>query len=785
MVARCPTDGVRGARPVHIAAVAFLLGTLSLLWLPALPVLAPAATALLVIAAVLALGVSHTRALGFAVLGFLHALIAAEAVLEARLPRALEGRPLDVVGVVVALPASDPRRVRFRLRVEQVNDPAGKPIAWGDGALLRLSWYARRGAEPPALGGGERLSLRVKLRRPRGLANAAGFDYERWLFTERIAATGYVIAARAPAVDAQGGVLLAVRAALAARVREAAAEVPRRAMLVALTLGERSGLDGREWELLRATGTGHLVAISGLHVGMLALLAFVVVRRAWVLWPALPRLLAAPRAAAIGALLVAACYAALAGFTLPTQRALVMVAVAMLALVARRSVAPGDALAAALLLVVLLDPLAGLAAGFWLSFAATAVLLHVVTGRCIRASRPWSRVLLLQLAVGLGLAPVALGVFGFQPLLAPLANLLAIPWTAWLIVPLSLLGAVFAALAPDLAVLPLWLAGHAADVLFAGLSALVEFGGDWRLWREPSLAAVAAAMVGTTLLLLPRGATFRWIGLLWLAPLLLTSPAVRAPGEVEVAVLDVGQGLSVLVTTTRHALLYDTGPSYPGGFDSGRAVILPYLRVRGIERLDVLLLSHANADHTGGADAVLAGIPVGKVLHNAPRRGTHTEACVRGQGWVWDGIEFDLLHPSASAGEVTVDNNGSCVLRVRGPGGSVLLPADLESAGEATLLASGADIDVTMLVVGHHGSRTSSSAAFIDATRPRLAVFSTGYRNRYGFPVAEVAARLRAAGARLLDTATDGAVLVRLTADGAAPTVRRLREQRRAIWREP
>ena len=317
------------------SAAGFLLGILALLSLPVLPALDGAAPALLLLAAALGVLRATSRPLAFAILGFLHAHAVAGSVLSNRLPHDLEGVVLDLEGEVATLPSETPLRSRFEFTVGHAATAAGESLGWGAGARVRLSWYERRGVPRTRLRGGERLTLRVKLRRPRGLANPAGFDYERWLFAQRIAATGYVVGARLPERLETGFGLTALRAELAARLRQQAANVARPAMLEALTLGARGGLDAGEWQQLRDTGTGHLVAISGLHVGMLALLGYAIVRRGWALSARLTQCVAAPRAAAVLALLLATAYAALAGFTLPTQRALAMVAVVMVAIMTK------------------------------------------------------------------------------------------------------------------------------------------------------------------------------------------------------------------------------------------------------------------------------------------------------------------------------------------------------------------------------------------------------------------------------------------------------------------
>jgi competence protein ComEC len=712
------------------------------------------------------------RPVALAAAGFLWAWFSATTVLQQHLPAALEGEDLVLEGVVAGIPETDTQRTRFLLETSRLlHDGAELPPP----GRVRLAWYA----PAPPLQAGERWRLQVRLKRPHGMVNPGSFDYEGWLYQQRLRATGYVRPGTETvrlAQDSGDFPLQRLRQQLYEKLTVLAGEHPLGGMLAALALGERQGITPAQWQLLRATGTNHLVAISGLHIGIVAGLLFFLVRRFWP-WP---ERLPSPKAAALAALFAALLYAALAGFSIPTRRALIMVAVAMLALLGQRTPRPSRVLALALLAVLLLDPLAVLAPGFWLSFGAVAVILYGMGAR-LGSGGWWWRWGRVQLLVAAGLAPLLAVWFQQVPLVAPLANLPAVPWVSLLVVPLVLLGT---ALAP---VLP----GAAAGVLHLALLALdglwwwLEFCAGLAPQEWSVLAAapwtVVPAVLGLAWLLAPRGWPARWLGLFWLLPMLLVQPPGPAPGEAAVTVLDVGQGLAVLVRTAGHVLLYDTGPRYGPDADAGAMVIVPLLRHFGIDRIDTLILSHGDTDHAGGLSTVVAALPVGRTLSSSaePAAGIDADICRRGQGWRWDGIDFELLYPpqdTASRG-----NDGSCVLRVSNSAGSVLLSGDIEAAAEGELLVFAPErLRSDVLVAPHHGSRTSSSPPFVTAVAARHVLFSVGYRNRYGFPHPAVAARYSSAGTESHTTAAEGAITVRLTADSVV--LESWRQQARRYW---
>lgn len=742
---------------MRLLALSLLLGDMlfqQLSELPPFPWLAP-----LIVAGLFYSLVTRSRPLAGVALGFFLAQAHAEARLEPALAPELEGREVVVIGRIDGLPQRRPGLTRFIFEVERL-EADGRPHPAP--RRLRLSWYG----EAPPLHAGERWGLRLRLKRPHGFMNPGGFDYEGWLFRRGIGATGYV---RAPApgrlAPAPPGIDR-LRQHLVEAVESSLPPDSRRAVILALTVGERSGLTDEQWALLRRTGTSHLMAISGLHIGLVAGLCMLCLRALWPRLPGLGERLAAPRAAALAGLAGAGAYALVAGLSVPTQRALIMLAVALGAVWLRRPVQPLQGLAAALTLILIIDPLAVLSAGFWLSFGAVAIILYGFAGRARRpgGAPAWGR---LQLGLALGLLPLGLTYFQQAPLLAPLANLLLVPWVGLVVVPLSLTGVLLLPLAS----VPGGLLLRLADLALAPVWPLLEFlaalpGASWTQHAPPAWSLPLAAL-GVVLLLAPRGWPGRLPGLVLLAVPVLTPPPRPAEGEAWLTVLDVGQGLAVVVETRGHDLVFDTGPRYTADFNAGEAAVLPYLRARGRSRIDTLVVSHGDSDHSGGAAALLEALPVGELLEG-PGFSAGGEPCMAGRRWEWDGVRFELLHPPP--GWNGDENNGSCVLRIEAGGQAALLAADLERAGEGALLAGrgrGA-LRAEVLLVPHHGSRSSSSAAFIAAVAPELAVVSAGYRNRWGFPHPEVVARYRAAGARVLNTVEQGALRVVL-GRGEAP----------------
>jgi competence protein ComEC len=702
-------------------------------------------------------------------------------VLERALSPELEGRDLEVIGRIADLPSPVEHGLRFRFDIEQAT-LAGATVDVP--ARVQLNWSG----PVPALVAGDQWRLTVRLRRPHGFQNPGGFDREAHLFQQRVRATGYVrekelqekLATRPSGLHA-GYRLDRFRQQLSLQMRALLPDHPFIAMVTAFANGDDDAIPDDQWEVLNRTGTSHLIAISGMNIGFVAGLAFLLLRRVWA-WSGHATLwMPAPRVAALGAMLAALGYAALAGFAIPTVRALIMLAVAMSGVFFGAQFAPSVLLAAALLVVLVWDPLSVMSAGFWLSFIAVAVILYAIVGTGADTFKTrisaWGRV---QLAIGLALFPVLLFMFQQASLAGPFANLLAIPVVELIVIPATLAGVALNFLAPaELAVLPLLLAAQALAWLWPVLVWFSNLPGVIWAQSAPPLWAMAAAVIGALLLLAPRGFPARWMGIAWILPLFVVRPATPAAGEAWLTLLDVGQGLSAVVRTQSHTLVFDTGPRLGSRFDTGRAVVVPYLRHAGVRELDVLMISHGDNDHIGGATSVLKEFPAGKVQSSVPERLPNALACERGQRWEWDGVRFVVLNPDPASRHK--GNNRSCVLRIETAHGRALLPADIARPAERRLVREQAAwLPAEVLVAPHHGSKSSSSPEFLEAVQPKLLLVPVGYRNRYRHPHPDVVARYRERGVVLADSAASGAIEVRFA--GGGYQIEQYRQAHRRYW---
>lgn len=730
--------------------------------------------------------------------GFLWAAWRAEIRLADGLPAVWEGRDVVLRGRVADLPQRMEEGVRFGFRVEVVEPAEGDSVPQVP-ENIQLSWYRPRPrtaeaapAEGDGEGGeveeeamparaGELWRLKVRLKRPHGFVNPNGFDYEAWLLQRGIRATGYVrTSADNHLLAADGGGFLAWVHGLRGEVRDrflaTLPEAPYAGVLVALVVGDQRAIPNAQWDVFRSTGLTHLVAISGMHVSLFALLAGGALGLAWRRLPWLALRLPARKAAAVAALAGGVAYGLLAGLGLPVQRALVMLAVLAVAWMLGREVAPSRVLALALFSVLLADPWAVLAPGFWLSFGAVATILLVASGRLGGKRGGWREATRLQLGITLTLLPALLALFQSFSVVAPLANAVAIPAISFLVTPLALL----AAAVPVDALL------HMAHWLMAITMIPVDWlaASPWALWQQavPPLPLIVAGTAATAVLLLPRGAGGKLAAVAVLLALLSWRPPRPQEGEFWLTVLDLGNGLSVHLQTARHDLLYDAGPPYGPAADAGSRVVLPYLTGLGVQRLDLLLLSHDDMDHIGGAETVLAGMRVeaamaSETLHLLATAGLPVSRCETGTNWSWDGVAFEVLHPQPGHAPARRNNDDSCVLRVRGAGGSALLVGDIEARAEAALVGRLGDaLASELIVVAHHGSRSSSTARFVDSVLPEAALFSSGYRNPYGHPHPAVWARWQEAGARNWRTDEQGGLIARMGREGlAVEAVRALR----------
>ena len=714
-----------------------------------------------------------------AALGFAWAAWRADLRLADRLPDHWQGVEINVIGVVSDLPQSNARGERFLLDVEQVITPNAPGLQ----RIQLTRYWPRKGDRIPTVRAGERWQFTVRLKRPYGTHNPHGFDLEAWMLERNIAASGYVRNNPQPQrIDGRaatpGAWIAATRAAIRERIFFTLGDAPYAGVIAALVIGDQRGIPHDQWRSFTRTGVNHLLSISGLHVTMIAALAGWGVAFGWRRWPRAAERMPARQAGLLAAVLAACAYAVLAGFQVPAQRTLFMLVVLALAFWGRREPRPFSALVWALFVVLLIDPWAVLSAGFWLSFGAMAVILWVTFGRVAMPDklRGWVTV---QAAVTLALAPALLLMFQQVSIVSPLANAVAIPVVSWLVTPLALLGVVV----PSLWHVAAWI----MDWLGQGLVWASTL--SWAVAERPAPDgwATVLAVVGTVWLLLPRGFPLRVLGgLLWL-PLVFPPEASIAPNRFQADVIDVGQGTAILIRTANHALLYDTGPAFADS-DSGERIIVPYLRASGVGELSGVMVSHGDNDHSGGLQSVLRDIPTGWLLHGLPATSPLLTAapkprqCYRGQQWQWDGIRFEILNPPAKAYTESNrrDNDLSCVLKVSVGKQSLLITGDAERRGELELMESGADLSATVLVAGHHGSRTSSLAEFVEQVRPSVVVFNVGYRNRFNHPHPQVVARFREANARILRSDTSG--LIQLAFGEAGVTASEYYPSHRRYW---
>lgn len=702
----------------------------------------------------------------------------AELRLQDALDAQWEGRDVVVQGVVAGLPQPGARAVRFEFLVESVLTPGARLPQ-----RVLLNWYAAPGSGrgAPAVAPGERWRLTVRLKKPHGGANPGGFDYEMWLFERGIRATGYV---RPPGgtrldgfVPGFGSGVERLRAAVRARFSRTlpAAEWPWSGILTALAVGDQKAVESALWTVFNRTGTTHLMSISGLHVTMVAGMLGGLVAFLWRRVPALVLRCPAQRAGIVAAAGGAFLYALLAGFGVPAQRTFYMLLVVALAVLSGRLPAARHILALALLLVLLIDPWAVLAPGFWLSFAAVAALLYIGSAR-LEAGTGWRARLrtwgVVQWAATLATLPVLMLVFQQFSLVSPLANAVAIPVISLIVTPLALLAAV-------LPWPPLLLLAHG---VLDGLMYFLLWCAAWPVWQAavPPWWTAPLALIGVTVCLLPRGVPGRALGCVLILPCLYWPAEKLPPGVAQIDVLDVGQGQAVLVRTREHALLYDAGPRYSAEADAGQRVVLPYLRWLGVERLDRVLLSHGDSDHMGGFASLQAGMAIAAVASSSVDQ--PGSLCASGQHWQWDGVDFTLLHPLPADYAAGKKNNAlSCVLRIDAGGRRMLLTGDIEVAEEADLLARSAEaLAADVILVPHHGAAGSSSPDFVAAVGASEAVFSVGYRNRFQHPRPAILQRYAGQGARLWRTDLAGSIHLRL--ESAGVQVHGRRQQRARYW---
>ena len=796
---------------MRLFSIFLLLGTLLIQWLPQLPSWRLSSVCLVLILVVslfrfFLLKESKSRSNSFDkllilisafLLGLSLASYHASRLLDNRLATSVEGKELIITGKIIGIPTVRDDGVRFLLDVSRAEVAEDSKAAEGslsaEGSLfaegsnksinlkgiVRLGWYQ----QVEELRSGEIWHLKVKLKQPSGFMNPGGFDYEKWLFTQRIIATGYV---RKPKEGEQTAnvkmletitpeVLWSVdhlRQKIHQTIQQRVENKSSAAVLSALLVAVRDKLDDKQWQLLQATGTSHLVAISGLHIAVVAGFAFFPMMLLWRLFPRLNERIPLRVAGAVVGTLFAICYAMLAGFTLPTQRALLMVMIGLWGLVSRRNYDSFSILALAVILVLFWDPLAAMSVSFWLSFLAVFLILTFIKRQI---EKPRWMVVKLQLFISFAMLPLTLLFFGNASLTSPIANVFAIPWVSLLIVPISLLALVLMPVSSFLSTQLLALASVAIEILFKGLELLSGSALSSLSFAEIPSILLIVAFLGVLMLILPKGFPGRWMGMLLMMPAVIYQAPKLQQGEFTYTLLDVGQGYASVLQTKNHNLVYDTGTRISESFDLGKLVVGPYLQSQGIKKIDTLMVSHEDIDHRGGAVYLQKNFEINeyKSSYKERQRSKTTndispkidwKSCLTDQQWQWDGVNFEVLSPQVDfQGN---DNNRSCVLKVWNKHHSLLLTGDIQKQTEKALLKlSPTKLKADVLAVPHHGSKTSSTQEFIQQVSPKIGLISAGYRSRFGHPKPEVVKRYRNLNVELLDTVKFGATTLHFPSD--------------------
>ncbi|HTF98424.1 MAG TPA: DNA internalization-related competence protein ComEC/Rec2 [Cellvibrio sp.] len=773
----------------------------------------PPAIFLLVLAPLLFLSQCYQRFLPFTtfMLGIGWGIYSGHTIIDSQLDDELVGKDLQILGVITDLPEHTDARLRFNVSIRAAMTADGKPLELSEfPAKVQLSWYPAysktKNAAPPIPGVGQIWQLHVRLKRPRGFANPAGFDYQAWLLRQSVGATGYVLDRPDNIQQQEFSISRGWREWIDHQrqllqqwiVKEN--NSTERGILIALLIGDSSYVEKAQWDRMQQTGTSHLIAISGLHVGFLALFGFYlglgIGKCVQLFWRACPALIIAW----LTAIACASFYSALAGFNIPTVRTLIMLGLFYLACLLQRSIRMGDIFCCALVIVLIIDPLAAYDMGFWLSFGAVALLLFYFSGR--RVHKPvaddWQRFSISSMLSGfvrsqwvmfIGLlVPLSILVHSVS-LVAPIANAIAIPLITFFVVPLLLMSAAFQNLIPVASDFLLNAAAVALELLKIILEKSLALAGDY---ASPivSVTPGLAILIGCSclILLMPNGLlpkVLGWGGIFLGVTLAYAVPTPNIPA-LKLTVLDVGQGTAAVVQVNNKTLVYDTGPQFTPSFDAGGAILAPYLFSQGISRVDTLVVSHQDSDHAGGLNSFLEKVNIHKLLLGDkatsidPSYIIQPESCHEQTPWVWDDVSFEFLSFPISG--YTSNNNKSCVLLIHYGDQTILLPGDIETRVENWLLNENKiPANLSVLLAAHHGSRTSSSARFVNLTKPGVVIYSAGYRSQHGHPHPLVRKRFQNIGSRELTTAESGA-LVLVWYPNSAPLIYESRKIQRRYW---
>ena len=768
------------------------------------------------------------------ILGIIYSVVYAKQQLNYRLDESYIGKNIVVSGWVSSIPVTSGHVQRLELTVDSYRDLAqtGNVVSLSSNAFpkkLRLSWYYGSGVNA-----GEKWQLEVRLKPPHGFMNPGSFDYEGWLFQQGIHATGYV---RQSALNhrlqaASSWSINRLRQSLRKQI-DAMTKLQQgnhvsedfssaSALVKALAIGDKSSISTQQWRVLTNTGTSHLMAISGLHIGLAALFAYVLIRRTLPVF--IMKRIPAQHVALTGGMLIALLYALIAGLSIPTQRAIIMLFVLALMMLIRRNTRPVDSLGLAMVFILLLDPTAILSAGFWFSFSAVAVIyISLITtdnqntvnvsylARVYLTLKQWMK---LQLMISVFLLPLSVFMFQQGSLISPVANFILIPYVSFLVVPVILLAIVCSFLFQGVAEALFNLATILLDFIWPLLSTLSAL--PYAFWVKGDTDIIELLLVIAALLLIyfsrdlsryivvkvfskqeasshktVYGSLLLMESMLFI-PLFVPNRSMLSAEEYQVTILDVGQGSAAVIQTQNHVAVFDAGARFSDKMDAGSNVVIPYLRSQGIRELDRIIISHGDLDHIGGAQAVIDSFPeadvVGQDIENLIITKSDVNAkqrCIDGIKWHWDGVDFEFISPAITTTALNHSekrNNRSCVLRISSDMGSVLFTGDIEKKVEQQLLKKYAkQLQVDILIVPHHGSNTSSNQAFVDAINPKISIVSVGYKNRYKLPANRVLARYEAIDSELIQTDSSGAITVQLLSDDVI-SIERYREKSRKYW---
>jgi competence protein ComEC len=693
------------------------------------------------------------RLLSAVLFGFVWSLWYAHAILAWSLPKNLEGQTIQISGYIAAIPNQSAHRTAFLFKLKKIQ---AHPV----NAFIKLSWQNA----PIKLHAGEQWQFKVRLKRIHGLMNPGGFDYEAWAFQEGIRASGYIVASGENQLLSHHWYhysLHQLRQKLLEKIEMNLPLSNTSAWISALALGERQNISAEKWEVLRKTGTNHLMAIAGLHIGFMAGFIFFLVEWSWCRIPPFTLRFPAQYAGALGALGIALIYSAMAGFSIPTQRACIMLSIVLVMLLMRRVSIAWHSWCMAMLCVLVLNPLSVLTESFWLSFGSVALIIYGVSSR-LRPKGLWWKLGRIQWVIALGLIPLSIWLFQESSIISFIANSIAIPWVGFIIVPLTLAGCVLLLFSIKLGTFVLILADKMLALLWLVLSYLAHI--SWAAWHQviPQPGILLVACIGVVILLLPAGFPGRFFGIVWFLPLIFYHYPTPKAGEVWFTLLDVGQGLSAVLQTKNHVVVFDAGPKLSEDYDMGESVVTPFLRSLGVKKIDLLIISHGDNDHVGGAGALFKHFKVLATQTSDPSKllPITSQFCLQGQTWEWDKVNFSFLYPSADT--LNLNNDSSCVLRVTDEKQKhFLLTGDIEKFAENYLLQTEFDnLTADVLVAPHHGSKTSAVNAFVDKVNPHYVFFPVGYRNRYHFPSTNVLEKYAKLNTQSFSTVEGGAIQV-------------------------